>query len=531
MPAGAVDAIKKAFAEWENVSTAGISFSFVVENASTPPPSVSNEGTNAIIWVTSNWTHGSNIAAYTTTHVSGVTGEIQGADMEFNGTPGFTQNNPWSANAGAPDTGTLDIQNMATHEVGHFVGIDHHTINTDATMYNIMVKEETKKRSLHQDDIDAVSFLYSTTSVSIEIVSGNNQQGLHGTQLPTPLSVRVRDSADDPLPNAFVIFDTTDGTLQDTDPLLTDVNGIAQTTLTLPWSARFISIRAAAAGLQEVTFTAESTNTTPVLAWTNEPSYISDGLDPETGYSATDFVFRIKYTDADNDAPAVARVWIDLDGDDSFVPTEKFDMVPGSSNYSSGVIYSLTTNIPFSAGSSNCKYYFEFNDGTVPAGGITSAISSATSINAPDVLQTLGVNITSATWALGIVEANTVHQSTAFEVTNSGDGVETFTLQIGQEAQSWNAGSSNGSETYVLKGLFGDLADSAPTGSKFDTNDVISGTEVNAGSTTFGDATLTATGQDVPSSGQRTLWLQFTAPADTSENGGQTVGITVGAQP
>ena len=127
-------------------------------------------------------------------------------------------------------------------------------------------------------------------------------------------------------------------------------------------------------------------------------------------------------------------------------------MTPDSTNYSSGVIYSITTNIPFSAGSTNCKYYFEFSDGTVPATGISSAIDQATAINAPDVNQTLGVNITSSDWALGVVSANTVHQSNAFQVTNSGDGVETFTLQISQEAQSWTAGSSNGSEIYVLKG-------------------------------------------------------------------------------
>jgi len=47
-------------------------------------------------------------------------------------------------------------------------------------------------------------------------------------------------------------------------------------------------------------------NQTPILSWTGESNYISDGLNPETGDRNTSFIFRVKYTDSDNDAPAVA---------------------------------------------------------------------------------------------------------------------------------------------------------------------------------------------------------------------------------
>jgi len=45
-------------------------------------------------------------------------------------------------------------------------------------------------------------------------------------------------------------------------------------------------------------------NNVPSLSWTAEANYISDGLNPETGDRNTNFIFRAKYTDLDNDAPA-----------------------------------------------------------------------------------------------------------------------------------------------------------------------------------------------------------------------------------
>jgi hypothetical protein len=52
-------------------------------------------------------------------------------------------------------------------------------------------------------------------------------------------------------------------------------------------------------------------NTPPVLAWTGEPNYVSDGLDPETGTTFTDFTYRVAYYDADNNPPAQINVKIE----------------------------------------------------------------------------------------------------------------------------------------------------------------------------------------------------------------------------
>ncbi|PIU19300.1 MAG: hypothetical protein COT18_08280, partial [Elusimicrobia bacterium CG08_land_8_20_14_0_20_59_10] len=41
----------------------------------------------------------------------------------------------------------------------------------------------------------------------------------------------------------------------------------------------------------------------PTLSWTGEAGYTADGLNPEAGDIVTSFAYRVKYTDADNDAP------------------------------------------------------------------------------------------------------------------------------------------------------------------------------------------------------------------------------------
>jgi hypothetical protein len=89
----------------------------------------------------------------------------------------------------------------------------------------------------------------------------------------------------------------------------------------------------------------------------------------------------------------VAKVWIDMDGDGVFETNEYVRMLlNGPPPYTTGVSYAGTTRIPFSSGSSTIKYYFEFRDRAdfPPAGGISTAISPATAIDAPDVLQTPG---------------------------------------------------------------------------------------------------------------------------------------------
>jgi len=58
-------------------------------------------------------------------------------------------------------TSTMDFENIATHELGHTVGMDHpEDTCTEETMYAFAAEGETKKRDLNGGDIAGVANLY-----------------------------------------------------------------------------------------------------------------------------------------------------------------------------------------------------------------------------------------------------------------------------------------------------------------------------------------------------------------------------------
>ncbi|MBI4576255.1 MAG: IPT/TIG domain-containing protein [Planctomycetes bacterium] len=82
-------------------------------------------------------------------------GQIADADIIFNG-----RDHRFSTD-GTP--GTFDIQNIATHEVGHFLGLDH-TAVFGATMYPFAFQGMVSQRSLQADDVAGARHIYPETS-------------------------------------------------------------------------------------------------------------------------------------------------------------------------------------------------------------------------------------------------------------------------------------------------------------------------------------------------------------------------------
>jgi hypothetical protein len=69
----------------------------------------------------------------------------------------------WSAEAGeVAVAGKMDLQNIATHEFGHAVGLAdlYQSSCTEVTMYGYSTQGELKKRSLEPDDITGLQTLY-----------------------------------------------------------------------------------------------------------------------------------------------------------------------------------------------------------------------------------------------------------------------------------------------------------------------------------------------------------------------------------
>lgn len=66
----------------------------------------------------------------------------------------------WSAD-GAGVIGKMDVDNIATHELGHSVGLaDLYNTCVDETMYGYSANAETKKRDLNAGDITGANALY-----------------------------------------------------------------------------------------------------------------------------------------------------------------------------------------------------------------------------------------------------------------------------------------------------------------------------------------------------------------------------------
>lgn len=80
-------------------------------------------------------------------------GELIEWDMVFN------SYFPWSYSG---EAGMMDFQNIATHELGHALGLDHPLDTcTEQTMYAYASLGETKKRDLEQGDLTGVNLLYA----------------------------------------------------------------------------------------------------------------------------------------------------------------------------------------------------------------------------------------------------------------------------------------------------------------------------------------------------------------------------------
>lgn len=111
-------------------------------------------------------------------------------------------------------------------------------------------------------------------------------------------------------------------------------------------------------------------NNSPVLNWSGETNYTSDGLSPESGDKNTSFVFRVKYTDADNDAPASGYPKVHVLKGGGEISGSPFVVSYVSGANSTGAIYSLSKTL---ASGTDYSYYFEARD---VFGGVASNFPS-----------------------------------------------------------------------------------------------------------------------------------------------------------
>jgi hypothetical protein len=147
-PAGCLSAMQAAMQTWTSVPTANFSFMFGGVTASTAYGEY--DGMNIVCFgpIDTTGTLAQNKFWYYTN-----SGELVDSDIKFN------TNYSWGTD-GASDK--FDVQNVATHELGHSLSLADLYAGSDSekTMYGYAAWGETKKRDLDQDDSNGITYLY-----------------------------------------------------------------------------------------------------------------------------------------------------------------------------------------------------------------------------------------------------------------------------------------------------------------------------------------------------------------------------------
>lgn len=156
-------AMARAFATWEAVPTASIAFQFAGFSGAQP---FDDDGVSVLGF--QDHPEMDRVLGATGFLIDTLTGEIVESDIFFNST--F----PWST-AAQGDPNRFDLESVALHEIGHFLGLAHSAIGetemradgtrrvlgSGAVMFPIaMGRGITQDRELQPDDVAGVSDLY-----------------------------------------------------------------------------------------------------------------------------------------------------------------------------------------------------------------------------------------------------------------------------------------------------------------------------------------------------------------------------------
>lgn len=157
----ALEEVKRSFHAWEEPACTDLKLPFGGEEAGLKAgydPNGSNK--NVVVFLTHGWPYDPSVVAVTTNAFDRDNGYIVDSDIEVNNMRfHFVIADATCVRA----TGKMDLRNTLTHEAGHFIGLDHppdEARYADTTMFARAEACETKKRTLKQDDMDGVCFMY-----------------------------------------------------------------------------------------------------------------------------------------------------------------------------------------------------------------------------------------------------------------------------------------------------------------------------------------------------------------------------------
>lgn len=146
-------ALTSSFQSWEAIPTSTIAFA---RGANTNSTATLASNQLELFWqetseTTSDGLNLAGVLALTRRQFNSATGEITDVAVVFNGFS-YTWATDGRGNA-------VDIQDVATHEIGHVIGLSHSPIG-GATMYPRTTNGRTQNRALGSDDVIGASVMY-----------------------------------------------------------------------------------------------------------------------------------------------------------------------------------------------------------------------------------------------------------------------------------------------------------------------------------------------------------------------------------
>lgn len=170
--ADVIAVLNRSIATWEAVDCGGRPLGIdirVLDEVSTCTGPLYRDGggnANTLMFVSDWGPREYDPAAYAVTTVwhRRSTGEILDVDIEVNERRG-----PYGVcpPEGCLDMRLVDLENVLTHELGHYLGLAHST-DLDATMYASAAPGETTKRDLADDDVAGICEIYPEGSLDAE---------------------------------------------------------------------------------------------------------------------------------------------------------------------------------------------------------------------------------------------------------------------------------------------------------------------------------------------------------------------------
>jgi IPT/TIG domain/FlgD Ig-like domain len=349
-----------------------------------------NDSAQVMGWRETGWPWPAGAIAVCITWPGGAS-EIAHHDIAFNG-----QYFTWS-DAGAADR--MDIQNIATHEMGHWWGLNdlYGSADSSKTMYGISGNGTTFQRTLEADDMAGVRWLYP------------GKPSLAAT--PSSLSFSMEEGADNPAAKTVTLSNPGTGFLSyvasAADPwvTVTPTYGNQATDPTVDVGADG-SGKAAGTYSSSVTIvgppgTTGSPATIPVelvvapggelgLEWAGSSGYTSDGVNPDTGNpTSTSFAFKVKYTDPAGQAPQRAKCIVQRKPPGASWTTQcEVALTKESGEIATGAVYAGSTQLPNKV----LRYRFDFQaaDGTTLTGSPPCSWTDGPLIAGPPQLAWLG---------------------------------------------------------------------------------------------------------------------------------------------